>query len=75
MNLRQRGVSGVQLSDVEGDSRSARNGLAGGDLIVAVNRVEATNLAQLRVLIERAGDGPLMLTIYRGRRAYLVPMR
>jgi Do/DeqQ family serine protease len=75
MNLRQRGVSGVQLSDVEGDSRAARNGLAGGDLIVAVNRVEATNLAQLRVLIERAGDGPLMLTIYRGRRAYLVPMR
>ncbi len=75
MNLRQRGVSGVQLSDVEGGSRAAQNGLAAGDLIVAVNRLEANNLAQLRTLVERAGDGALMLTIYRGRRAYLVPLR
>jgi Do/DeqQ family serine protease len=75
MNLRQRGVSGVQISEVDEGSRAALNGLAAGDLIVAVNRVEASNLSQLRNLIERVGESQLMLTIYRGRRAYLVPLR
>ena len=73
--MRQRGASGVQIGEVERGSRAAVNGLAPNDLIVAVNRVEVGNLAQLRRLVERAGGNQLLLTIYRGRRAYLVPMR
>lgn len=74
LNLRQRGVSGVQVLELVGDSRAARNGLQSGDLIVGVNRFEIGNLLQLQSLIER-GKGRLLLTVYRGRRAYLVPMR
>ncbi len=74
LNLRQRGVSGVQVLELVDESRAARNGLQSGDLIVGVNRFEIGNLLQLQSLIER-GKGRLLLTVHRGRRAYLVPMR
>jgi len=74
LNLRQRGVKGVQILEVQRDSRAAANGLQDGDLIVGVNRYEVSNLVQLQTLVER-GKGRLLLTVYRGRRAYLVPMR
>ncbi len=75
LNLRQRGVSGVQILDVVEDSRAAANGLQAGDLIVGVNRFEVANLVQLQSLVERSSQSRLLLTVYRGRRAYLVPMR
>jgi Do/DeqQ family serine protease len=42
------GVEGVTVTNVTPGSRAARNGLAGGDIVVGVNNVATPNLAQLR---------------------------
>lgn len=69
--LRQRGAAGVRVGEVTPGSRAARNGLRAGDLIVAINRREFTDLAALR---DRLDPPPaqLLLTLVRGRGALLV---
>ena len=42
------GIEGVTVANVESGSRAARNGLAGGDVLVGVNNVATPNLAELR---------------------------
>ncbi|TAM95753.1 MAG: Do family serine endopeptidase [Rhodanobacteraceae bacterium] len=42
------GIEGVTVAGVEPGSRAARNGLAGGDVLVGVNNVATPNLAELR---------------------------
>jgi len=42
------GVEGVTIETVATGSRAARNGLAGGDIVVGVNNVATPDLAQLR---------------------------
>ena len=42
------GIEGVTVASVAPGSRAARNGLAGGDVVVGVNNVATPDLAQLR---------------------------
>jgi serine protease DegQ len=70
----QRSVDGVAVTAIEADSRAAGNGLAEGDVIIAVNRREVTSLDQLEQLLAQP-PRQLVLTIARGRNAYFVPMR
>jgi Do/DeqQ family serine protease len=46
--LREQGLAGVKVDNVAGDSRAARNGLASGDVVIGINRVETPNLDALR---------------------------
>ena len=58
-------VSGVVIAQVDADSRAARSGLEAGDIILAVNRVPVTSVAELRQQLASI-DGALALTIQRG---------
>ena len=70
--LRQRGVRGVLVSEVEAGSRAARNGLRTGDRVVGINRAAVDDLQTLRLLAERQ-PRELVLTAVRGRvEGYLV---
>ncbi|WP_425511277.1 Do family serine endopeptidase [Pseudomarimonas salicorniae] len=72
--MRQRGARGVRVEQVAQNSRAARNGLRPGDLIVATNRRDLSDLAEL----QRRLDPPpaqLVLTLVRGRGALLAPMQ
>jgi serine protease DegQ len=71
--LRRKGLNGVLVSQLDQSGRAARNGLAEGDLIAAVNQVNVRNLAELEARVQ-ATSGQLLLTIVRGRRAFYVLM-
>jgi serine protease DegQ len=71
--LRRQGLSGVLVGKLEEGGRAARNGLADGDLIAAVNQVEIRNLTDMEARLERPSQ-QLLLTIVRGRRAFYVLM-
>ena len=58
-------VSGVVVAQVQSDSRAARAGLQAGDVIVAVNRVPVSTVAELRAELASI-KGALALTIQRG---------
>ena len=64
--LRRGGAGGVLVEQVEPGSRAARNNLREGDLILAVGRTRATDLASLRTALS---DPPqaLVVRIQRGR--------
>jgi serine protease DegQ len=72
--LRQQGVTGVLISDVADASRAAQNGLRAGDLITGINRRELEDLAALQARLAQTPD-TLLLTLVRGRGAYLVPLQ
>jgi len=60
---------------VEGaDGAAARAGLQRGDVILAFNNQPVTNIAQLRALLERAGNR-FALLIQRGEARIFVPVR
>jgi serine protease DegQ len=71
--LRRQGLTGVLVGKVDEDGRAARNGLAEGDLIAAVNQVQIRNLGDMQERLE-APSQQLLLTIVRGRRAFYVLM-
>jgi S1-C subfamily serine protease len=64
--LRRSGAGGVLVESVAPDSRAARGGLRTGDVVLAVGRARATDLAGLRTALS---DPPqsLVLRIQRGR--------
>lgn len=72
--LRQQGVAGVLVSEVADDSRAAQNGLRAGDLVTAINRRDVADLAALQSRLATPTE-PLLLTLVRGRGAYLVPLQ
>ncbi|HEY9040143.1 MAG TPA: DegQ family serine endoprotease [Roseovarius sp.] len=65
-------TEGVLVASIAPGSPAGRSGLEPGDVIVAVNREDVTNLAELRQKL--AGiDGPFALTVQRGpARLFLV---
>lgn len=70
---RQRGLSGVQVARIAPRSRAAQAGLQPGDVVVAVNGEDIASLADLEAALARPGED-LLLTIVRGRRAFLLPL-
>ena len=72
--LRQQGVAGVLVSEVADDSRAAQDGLRAGDLVTAINRRDVADLAALQSRLATPTE-PLLLTLVRGRGAYLVPLQ
>ena len=69
--LRQRGGRGARVEAVAANSRAARNGLRAGDLIVASNRRDLDDLAQLQQRLDPP-PAQLLLTVVRGRGALLL---
>ena len=67
-------VAGVVIAQVDADSRAARSGLEAGDIIVAVNRVPVTSVAELRQQLASI-DGALALTIQRGSSSIFLIVR
>ena len=67
------GKRGVEIVAVEADSPAARVGLRPGDIIVQVNLKPVANLDDLRTLV--SGDGPRVLAIERGDRAFYLALR
>lgn len=64
--LRRGGVSGVLVEAVDRDSRAARSGLRGGDVVLAAGNLRASDLPALRAALADTPD-PLVLRIQRGR--------
>ncbi len=70
---KQAGIKGIKVLSVADGSLAARNGMAAGDIIFGVNRYEVENLAALSKLL---GQQPrqILFSLYRGRRAYYLPI-
>jgi serine protease DegQ len=70
---KQAGISGIKVLSVADGSVAARNGLVAGDIIFGVNRFEVGNLAALSK--QTAGKPrQILFSLYRGRRAYYLPI-
>lgn len=67
-------VSGVVVLQLDPDSRAAWSGLDAGDIIVAVNRVPVSSLAELREEL-RKSEQTVALTIRRGSARIFLIMR
>ena len=67
--IRRRGYRGVMIASVAAGSRAAKNGLAAGDIIGEINRIDVDELASLETLLEQQPE-QLLLTIARNGRAY-----
>jgi serine protease Do/serine protease DegQ len=67
------GQDGVLVTEVAEGSPAAQRGLAGGDIILAVNRNRVRNLNELQSAIE--GAGAVILRVRRGNQNLLVPIR
>ena len=72
LSLRQRSddVAGVLISDLEPDSRLARQGLREGDIITGANRMKIRDLGEFREVI-RSVSGPLYLQVRRSGNDYV----
>ncbi len=68
---RQAGLAGVRIESVEPRSRAAANGLAPGDVIHEINGRDVADLETATRLLETP-PRQLMLTVVRGRGAFLV---
>jgi serine protease DegQ len=67
-----RGVSGVEITELENRSPAARVGLQEGDVIVGVNRNRINNVTELRAILDDA-KGVIALNVQRGSSSlYLV---
>jgi len=71
---RARGLRGVLISDVAANSQAGQAGLQRGDVIGGVNRNTVQNIVGLTQFLA-AKPQRLVLTIYRGGRAYLLELR
>ena len=69
---RQQGLGGASIARVAAGSRAEANGLRAGDVVVAVNQVELRDLKDLRALLTQRRPRQLLLTVVRGRNAFLV---
>ncbi len=69
---RQQGLGGASIARVAAGSRAEANGLRAGDVVVAVNQVELRDLKDLRALLAQRRPRQLLLTVVRGRNAFLV---
>lgn len=67
-----RGISGVEIAELENRSPAARVGLQEGDVIVGVNRNRINNLTELSAILDDA-KGVIALNVQRGSSSlYLV---
>lgn len=60
-------IEGIVITDIAPDSQSARTGLRPGDVIVAINGIELTNIVNTRDIIAQ-GNRSWRLTINRSGR-------
>ena len=67
-------LSGVVVARLDPGSRAARSGLEAGDIILAVNRVPISSVADLRQQLAGV-DGALALTVQRGSARLFLVMR
>lgn len=68
----ERGVSGIEITELESRSPAAQVGLRQGDIIVGVNRNRVNNLTELRNTLDDA-TGVIALNVQRGASSlYLV---
>jgi Do/DeqQ family serine protease len=70
LKQRSSGAGGVVISELEPDSRLARQGLRTGDLITGANRVRIRELKEFREVIAEI-VGPLFLQIHRDGNDYV----
>jgi S1-C subfamily serine protease len=70
LKQRSSGAGGVVISELEPDSRLARQGLRTGDLITGANRVRIRELKEFREVIAEI-VGPLYLQIHRDGNDYV----
>jgi Do/DeqQ family serine protease len=65
--MRMRGASGVVITDIDAEGLAAEAGLQRGDIIVSVNRISVTNLAEYgRAIAESGKKGSAVLLVKRG---------
>ncbi|MFO1496383.1 MAG: DegQ family serine endoprotease [Lysobacterales bacterium] len=70
---KQAGIQGIKVLSVSDGSVAARNGLAAGDIIFGVNRYEVDNLPALTKMLSEQ-PRRILFSLYRGRRAYYLPI-
>ncbi len=69
---KQAGIVGVKVLDVRAESAAARTGLEAGDIIFGVDRFTVGSLADLSKRVR--GQAAFTFSLYRGRRAYYLPV-
>lgn len=67
------GASGVLIAAVDKNSTADQLGLKAGDIIAGANRLRVETLAELTRAL--ANSPPVVLTIYRGGRGYVLQLR
>jgi S1-C subfamily serine protease len=70
---KQAGIKGIKVLSVSDASVAARNGLEAGDIIFGVNRYEVGSLADVSKLLAKQ-PRQILFSLYRGRRAYYLPI-
>lgn len=65
-------AAGVVVASIEPSSAGASSGLQEGDVIVSVNRLKITNLADLQKIVKGAAGDKLLLRIMRGNMGLFV---
>ena len=70
---KQSGIKGIKVLSVSEGSIAAENGLAAGDIIFGVNRYEVATLPELTKLLSQQ-PRQILFSLYRGRRAYYLPI-
>ncbi|HEX6612280.1 MAG TPA: Do family serine endopeptidase [Rhodanobacteraceae bacterium] len=73
-SVRQQGINGVGISDVDENSRAAQQGLEGGDIVIGVNSVATPNLATFKRALAMH-PRQLVLTIVRDGQIAQVSMQ
>jgi Do/DeqQ family serine protease len=71
---RQQGLRGVIVSKVAQGSRASRNQLDGGDLVLAINRKQVSDINDFRAQLA-APPNPLVLLLQRGSARGELPMQ
>ena len=71
---KREGLNGVRVSRVAANSRAAEAGLQAGDLIVGVNQSDIRGLDDLKGMLARR-PRQVLLSVVRGREAFLLPLR
>jgi Do/DeqQ family serine protease len=71
---KREGVNGVRVSRVAANSRAAIAGLEAGDLIVGVNQTDISGLDDLKTVLA-SRPRQVLLSVVRGRQAFLLPLR
>ena len=68
-------AGGVEVLDVERNSKAWDAGLRKGDVIVSVNRQSVASLLDLSAITRAVGDNSLLLNVQRGNSALFVVIR